>query len=157
MILNKQKRKAFLSLEIAFSIVAISIILLSSLGFYSYYVKSKINVMKNIQIPSDLYYDLEYHMKKIGYPNVVSAKYVSFDDDQGCTITYAFDQENSDIIKDIDGCDEPELNEQKIMIKDIKDINFTSKANKILLLKINTLSNRNYPIIFRFHTPIYSN
>jgi len=154
--LNK-KRKAFLSVEMAIALISISIILLTSIGFYSLYIKSKINLMKNIQNVYDLYFDIQYHMKKIGYPDEINNNYIIFTDENNCNIKYFLNTENHSIEKDISGCDTPELNEQKILIKNIQDIDFEYKNNYILLLKIYTISNRDYPIIFSLHTPLYEN
>ena len=146
-------RRAFLSVELSFVIVALAIIIGSAIGLYYTYSCSKIKDYSNLNDVHYLLTDIQKAIKKYGYP-VISSDEISFNINDECTLKYVIDVDNNDVvIYDDTDCDD--LNVRNLYITNLTDAVFEEKDNNIFTLTINK-NKRKYPYIFYFYKKNYN-
>jgi len=148
-------RRAFLSVELSFVIVALAIILGSAIGLYYTYSCSKIKDYSNLNDVHYLLDDIQKNIEKYGYPSVSDSE-ISFNVDDSCKLKYEIDTDENDVViyTDTENCDD--LNVRNLYItNNIEDAVFEEKDNNIFTLTINK-NKRKYPYIFYFYKKNYN-
>jgi len=148
-------RRAFLSVELSFVIIALAIILGSAVGLYYTYSCNKIKDYSNLNDVHYLLTDIQKNTEKYGYPSI-SADEIIFDIDDSCKLKYEIDVDENDntVIYTDSDCDD--LNVRNLYItNNIEDTAFEEKDNDIFTLTINK-SKRKYPYIFYFYKKNYN-
>ena len=150
---NTMKR-AFLSVELGFVIIALAIILSSAVGLYYIYSSSKIKDYSNLNDVHYLLTDIQKNIEKYGYPSI-SEDEIVFNVNDECSLKYEIDiGEHDDIVIYTDSdCDD--LNVRNLYITNLKDAEFKEKGNNIFTLTINK-NKRKYPYIFYFYQKNYN-
>ena len=150
---NTMKR-AFLSAELGFVIIALALILGSAIGLYYTYSASKIKDYSNLNDVHYLLIDIQKNIQKYGYP-AVSADEISFNINGECSLKYIIDTDEDDDIVIYDDSDCDDLNVRNLYITNIQDAEFEDQGNNIFTLTINK-SKRKYPYIFYFYKKNYN-
>jgi len=148
-------RRAFLSVELSFVIIALAIILGSSIGLYYTYSCSKIKDYNNLNDVHYLLTDIQKNVEKHGYP-AISNDEIVFDIDDSCKLKYEIDVDENDntVIYTDSDCDD--LNVRNLYItNNIEDAVFEEKDNNIFTLTINK-NKRKYPYVFYFYKKNYN-
>jgi len=152
---NAMKR-AFLSAELGFVIIALALILGSAIGLYYTYSSSKIKDYSNLNDVHYLLTDIQKNIQKYGYPSI-SEDEIVFNIDNKCSLKYEIDVDENDndnaVIYDDSDCDN--LNVRNLYITNLKDAEFEDQGNNIFTLTINK-SKRKYPYIFYFYKKNYN-
>ena len=147
-------RRAFLSIELSFVIIALAIVIGSAVGLYYTYSCSKVKDYSNLNDVHYLLTDIQKNIEKYRYPSVFEGEIV-FNVDDNCKLKYEIDVDEDDntVIYTDSDCDD--LNVRNLYITNLADAAFEEKGNDVFTLIINK-NKRKYPYVFYFYKKNYN-